>query len=166
MNSKTVHGFIRASAAFILLLCGTFITLYECTSANAKGKQISTPSMQAYNIALETQSGGGCVGYCYAKGNGEFRMIIANPDHAVDILPTDGAFVYYDGAGSYANGYDLGNGNKILWIDFNESADCNFLCDLPQFPVYVRIVEFNYDFDNDYAYFLTSVATNNPVALQ
>lgn len=52
------------------------------------------PNVQAYNIIVETPNGGTAVGYCFNRGDGEFRIMIANPYHEVDILPIDGEFIY------------------------------------------------------------------------
>lgn len=151
-----IHYLVRGLIVLILLIM--FLMLLQDCKAQ-------TPTQQAYNIQIETPSGGGCVGYCYEKGNGEFRLVVINPYHEVNVNPVNGSFIYYDGAGSYANGYDLGDGNIIAWINFDSDPECNFVCDIPQFPVYMKIFEFNYDFENDFAYYNTDTSTNNPKIL-
>jgi hypothetical protein len=128
------------------------------------------PSVQAYDIITETPNnqGGGAVGFCFKRGDGEFRIVVVNPYHEVDFVPQDGPYSYYDGAGGYQRGQDLGNGNKLVWLYFDEgegSQICDFITEIPNAPVYVRIFEFNYDFENEYAYYLASTANNNPTIL-
>lgn len=146
----------------LLMICSLLLTASSYDYA---------PSSQAYNIITETPNnqGGGAVGFCFNRGDGEFRIVVVNPYHEVDFVPIDGPWTYYDGAGGYQRGQDLGNGNRLVWLYFDEGEGtqvCDFITEIPNAPVYVRIFEFNYDFENEYAHYLTGPGPNNPTILQ
>jgi hypothetical protein len=131
-----------------------------------------TPSVQTSDLSIDpTDTSFDLITapFCYTKGSGMFTVVIANPYHAVNVTPTDGAYLYDQGDTSYGSGYNLGDGNYVTYVGLYETQGmqiCNVVVNLPKTGhVYLTAFEFDFDFETEEAEFLTSVSSSNTAHL-
>jgi hypothetical protein len=126
-----------------------------------------SPTNQSDNLkTYPPNPGDNWIEFHYKKGNGDYNMVIGNPYHPVDILPVDGPFTYtWDLI--YGNGTDLGNDNFVMNVTGDEGTDlADFLQNTTSSgKFYIRIIEFNYDSENDCTVFLRTTTSTNPTVI-
>jgi CubicO group peptidase (beta-lactamase class C family) len=135
LNKRVIDS--RANA-FWAALDGLPWSCMSQTSTFPAHDLFDTPTQSSQDLAFSASSASS-LSLSWTPGDGDQRILVAKAGSPVDRFPLDG--MTYQGAASFGQGDDLGNGNFVVYQGSGNAATMEGLD--PQEAYHVRVFEYN-----------------------